>query len=284
MRHRSFRLARSGLQADATIRESLRSCHSTEARTHRVNVHASTQASQRWFSRELLRWWQDNERTFPWRETSDPYELLIAELLLQRTAAYKVVRIYPEFMRLFPTIETLATARLDEVTTVIRPLGMRRRAAVLQAIARAIRDEHEGRIPRDVETLKRLPGVGNYTAHAVAMFAFSQPLPLVDEVVARVYRRVFDLPRTTRAYADRDLWLYVERLMPRTCARDFALAILDFAASVCTFREPRCRTCVLRHQCASAQAETEASASPSTTATSLAKVGSAVRRRSRSAR
>jgi len=200
--------------------------------------------------RALLAWAREHGRSFPWRETDDPYAVLVAELLLQKTASYKVARVYPSFIERFPTVEALATARQADVLQVIRPLGLPRRAELLTTLAGIIRDKHHSVVPTKTTDLQALPGVGRYTAHAVQCLTRNKPQPLVDEVVARVYRRLFGLDSSRRAYADNELWELVRWLIPRRRSRAFALGVLDLAAGVCTSSNPRCMQCPLRKQCA----------------------------------
>jgi A/G-specific adenine glycosylase len=214
-------------------------------------LSAAALEDQRVFRRVLAEWWKANARSFPWRETRDPYSVLVAELLLQKTPWYKVVRLYQSFLERYPSARELAVADVEDVRALISPLGLPKRAATLVALADALERSHGGDVPSDTAQLRRLPGVGEYTANAVQCFAFGRSRPLVDEVAARVYRRFFGLPARKRAYEDRALWSFVEDVLPRREARDFALAVLDFASLVCTHRAPRCPTCPLRARCAS---------------------------------
>jgi A/G-specific adenine glycosylase len=218
-----------------------KSAHRRQARQHPDRA--------RTFREALARWGEENGRVFPWRETRDPFSILIAELLLQKTASYKVVRLYDSFIERYPSPRALAAANVSEVRALISPLGLPKRAATLVALARALEQDHGDQIPRDAVTLRRLPGVGPYTANAVECFAFGRRRPLVDEVAGRVYRRFFGLPADKRAYEDRALWSFVDGLLPRRKARDFALAVLDFASAVCTFKAPKCKACPLQEQC-----------------------------------
>lgn len=212
---------------------------------------------RRVFTRAILRWSAGNARSFPWRETREPFAVLVAELLLQKTASYKVIRIYEPFLRRYPSPGALANADPDEVRALLAPLGLPRRAQRLIELGRLLEDSHGGKVPRQHARLLALPGVGPYTANAVQCFAFGGRRPLVDEVVARVYRRFFGLPTAKRAYEDVGLWNFVEGLLPRHRARDFSLAVLDFASGVCTFKRPKCESCLLRGRCLSRLSSSE---------------------------
>lgn len=187
-------------------------------------------------------------RSFPWRESRDPYEVLIGEVLLQRTRGENVVPVYREFLRRWPTPEKLARARLSTIENVIRPLGLTKRAPTLKALGSAIRDS--GAVPSQPDDLSRLPGVGPYGAHAVPVFALGADLPVVDWVVARVLRRYFGLPGDKRPNADKELWALATRLAELGDARSLWLGVLDFAAEVCRPRS-KCEGCVLAEECAS---------------------------------
>jgi A/G-specific adenine glycosylase len=205
---------------------------------------------ERFFRQTLTRWGAANRRAFPWRETRDPYAVLVAELLLQKTPWYKVTRVYGGLLDRYPSPRELASADVSEVRALIAPLGLPKRAATLVALGRTLERDHGGQVPTSTKELQLLPGVGRYTAHAVECFAFGRTKPLIDEVAARLYRRFFGLPDQRRAYQDEALWSFAGELMPRRKSRDFAFAILDFASTVCTLRAPKCATCPLRRRCA----------------------------------
>jgi len=216
-----------------------------------ANGPRSTPCLRGKFAELLLEWWRSNRRDFPWRRTADPYKILIAEMLLRKTTARQVSRVFDEFFAKFPNAEALAGARDEEVEEVIRPLGMqRRRAALLKKLASELLERHAGAVPASYEDLRRLPGVGPYAANAVLCFAYGKDVPLVDVNVARVFQRVFGYkPRKRRAKDDTALWDFVAETIPPGRGRDFNLAVIDFAHEVCTPREPRCASCPLRTVC-----------------------------------
>lgn len=140
--------------------------------------------SQEAFHRVLIAWFDENGRQFPWRESRDPYSVLIGEILLQRTRGENVAPVYPRFINRWPTPEALAIGNLDEILKVIAPLGLSKRAASLRSLGEALVDSgHDSWNPQD---LLLLPGVGPYAAHAVPVFSLDRKLPLVDWVIARV--------------------------------------------------------------------------------------------------
>ena len=199
------------------------------------------------FRRVMLRQSRTSSRRFPWRESADPYEVLIGEVLLQRTRGEHVVPVYHEFLRRWPNAETLAAAPQESIAGVIHPLGLVKRASTLKKLGQAIEDR--GGTPRTPRELDMLPGVGRYGSHAVPVFALRRNLPLVDWVIARVLRRYFGLVDGGRPNTDPELWDRAERLARRRRARELWFGVLDFADAVCKPR-PRCGECPLRRSCA----------------------------------
>src|SRR5437868_5335673 len=143
------------------------------------------------FSTLLLRWYRKNGRDLPWRQTRDPYAILVSEFMLQQTQVATVSRYYKEWLSRFPTFAVLARASENDVLHAWQGLGYYARARNLHATARAVIDRHRGCFPRSIEQMQRLPGIGKYTAHAVAAFAFNQSVPIVEANTSRVLARIF---------------------------------------------------------------------------------------------
>jgi A/G-specific adenine glycosylase len=200
------------------------------------------EASEARFRATVIERFTNQPRPFPWRDTNDPYAVLIGEVLLQRTRGENVVPVYAQVMRRWPTPERLSRARVSTIASVIRPLGLEKRASTLKRLGAAIADL--GGVPPGPDDLERLPGIGPYAAHAVPVFAGGQDLPVVDWVIARVLRRYFGMPNAKRPNADRELWTLAGRLARRGRSRELWLGTLDFAAAVCRPR-PRCEECPL---------------------------------------
>ena len=198
----------------------------------------------------MLRHYRERRRAFPWRETRDPYAVLIGELMLQRTRGENVVDVYRTFLERWPDPEALAEASDVAIATVIRPLGLAKRARMLGRLGREIRDA--GGVPRTPERLLEFHGVGRYAAHAVPIFAGHRNLPLVDWVIARVLRRYYGLKAGRRPNADPALWELADHLASRRRARELWLGTLDFAAASCKPR-PLCRECSLQADCSYAE-------------------------------
>ena len=196
--------------------------------------------------RHLLRWYARNHRTLPWRRTRDPYRILLSEVMLQQTQVNRVIPKYREFLRRYPSLEALAGAPVREVRETWYPLGYNIRPVRLRKIARTVVRHHGGRLPDTREALLRLPGVGPYTAGAVLTFAHGKPSPILDTNVRRVLRRVF---YGNRATPDRVLWALASALLPPGDGYNFNQALMDFGATVCTARTPRCPSCPMRALC-----------------------------------
>ncbi|HVL49001.1 MAG TPA: A/G-specific adenine glycosylase [Candidatus Thermoplasmatota archaeon] len=189
----------------------------------------------------LLRWYAEAKRDLPWRRTRDPWAKLVSEIMLQQTQVATVVPYYERFIARWPTPGAFAAASEEEVLKAWEGLGYYRRARHLHAAAKALANKP---FPRDVSALRALPGVGEYTAAAVAAIAFGARVPVVDGNVERVATRCLALPADRRAIADR---LAVE--VPVDAPGDFAEALMDLGATVCLPRNPRCDACPLAEGC-----------------------------------
>src|SRR5437016_4292864 len=205
------------------------------------------------FRRRLLSWYGRHRRRLPWRGVRDPYAVLVSEIMLQQTQVARVAEFYPRFLARYPTLEDLAAAPADAVRESWDGLGYYARARNLHAAVRHVVGTRGGQLPRTPETLRRLPGIGRYTAGAVASLAFGAPVPAVDTNVARVLRRVFAVRgrRKTAAHEGR-LWKVAAQLVPRRRSADWNQALMDLGATICTARAPKCSACPVRADCRSA--------------------------------
>ncbi len=209
-------------------------------------------ASLRAFQRRLLVWYARHQRDLPWRKTRDPYKILVSEIMLQQTQVDRVIPKYHEFLQRYPTLEALARAKTAQLRRVWYPLGYNVRPLRLRRIAQRTLRDHGGRIPDSFEGLVAMDGIGRYTAGAVLSFAFQHDAPIVDTNVARLLSRYFGLRRPLRAgHTQRRLWELAEAVIPRGKGYVINQAMMDFGATVCTARAPRCTTCVLRRSCRS---------------------------------
>lgn len=209
--------------------------------------------------RALLAWFRQNRRDLPWRRTRDPYAIWVAETMLQQTRVQTVIPYYERFMARFPTVQVLADAPADELMRHWAGLGYYSRARNLQAAACQVVALHGGALPNTAQELRALPGIGRYTAGAVASIAFDRREPVVDGNVARVLARLFALRQDIRApAAQKRLWR--EAALLASGAQPGALneALMELGATVCTPRAPRCGHCPLRRHCAARAAGCQA--------------------------
>jgi len=204
------------------------------------------------FRRRVLAWYRAHGRDLPWRRTSDPYHILVSEVMLQQTQVDRVLPKYHEWLERYPSLEALAGAPLRDVSRTWRPLGYNIRPKRLHAIARQAVASHGGRLPDDATTLLSFKGIGAYTAGAIRSFAFHQRAAILDTNVARVLFRVFLGRGEQKAHATtRHLWALSEALVPYRHVFDYNQALMDMGATVCTARKPKCAACPLRRQCVS---------------------------------
>ena len=203
----------------------------------------------KWFRRQLTQWAALNLREFPWRDTTDPYAIFIAEFLLQKTGANTVLPIYETFLDRYPTIKDLATASVAEIAILLKPLGLHFRADRLYQSGRVIVEQYDGKIPTTEAQLLALPGIGLYTARSICANAFAQPLAILDTNVARILERFFGLQGNRVKSRCKLLWGAAEYVAPKISVSQWNLTLLDFGAGVCTARNPSCGICPLRSQC-----------------------------------
>jgi len=198
----------------------------------------------------LLIWYRAHRRDLPWRHTRDPYAVWVSEVMLQQTRVEAVRPYYLRWMRRFPSIARLADSRPDQVLAVWEGLGYYRRALQLRRAAQAVRNDHAGRLPGTAAELRDLPGVGPYTAAAVAALAFGEDEIALDGNLRRVLARLLNLPVDPRSPAGEARVLrFARRHLPRGRAAAFNQALMDLGSEVCIPRRPRCDVCPLRRVC-----------------------------------
>lgn len=195
--------------------------------------------------RSIVRWFRSHARPLPWRTTRNPYNVLVSEVMLQQTQVARVLQKYPAFLRRFPSFAALARASKPEVIRAWSGMGYNNRAVRLRELARIVRSRYNGTLPGDPSELQTLPGIGKYTAHAVACFAYGQTVPLVDTNIARVLGRLF---RTTNG----DAWHLAARILPKRNAYDWNQGLMELGATVCTSARPDCTRCPVARLCPSA--------------------------------
>ena len=201
------------------------------------------------FVRKLLIWYKKAARTLPWRHTRNPYAILVSEFMLQQTQVSRVLDYFPRFMARFPTIDALARSRPKAVMEQWDGLGYYARARNLHKLARQVTRLHDGTLPNSPEELQTLPGVGRYTAGAVACFAYEKAVPAVDTNVRRVLNRVFGNAKFGMRNAE--LWGLAATLVPKNGNRawKFNQAMMELGALVCTARAPKCQDCPVKDHC-----------------------------------
>jgi A/G-specific adenine glycosylase len=210
----------------------------------------SSRQSIRGFRRSLLQWFRRHSRDLPWRKTRDPYAILVSEFMLQQTQVATVVPYYNKWLRRFPDFASVARASQNDVLHAWQGLGYYNRARNLRAAAKIVRDRHRGILPGDIAAIRELPGVGRYTANAVATFAFNQPLPIVEANSSRVLARLFDIRVPINSAIGREnLWENAARLVPRRNAARFNSALIDLGALVCLPDKPKCNVCPVKKFC-----------------------------------
>lgn len=203
------------------------------------------------FAGALLEWYDKSARSLPWRATRDPYAILVSEFMLQQTQVSTVIPYFERFMRRFPTLVALAAAEEDEVLAEWKGLGYYRRARNLHRAARAVVWEHGGELPRTAEALGRLPGIGPYTAAAVASIAFGEPAPVLDGNVLRVMARILGEERPVdQAAVQRAMRLRLAEEIPADRPGDFNQALMELGATVCSPAKPLCGACPVTAFCA----------------------------------
>jgi A/G-specific adenine glycosylase len=195
--------------------------------------------------KRLLLWYDRNGRDLPWRRDRDPYRVWLSEIMLQQTRVAAVLEHYRLFLQRFPTVQILAAARESSVLAAWSGLGYYRRARMMHAAAKEVVGRYEGKFPDTVAGLRSLPGIGRYTAAAIASIVFNLPVAVVDGNVERVLARAFGT-----GLAEKDPWPLAEALVSRTRPRDFNQAMMELGATVCLPRQPQCSSCPVFELCA----------------------------------
>lgn len=211
-------------------------------------LHEHSRADLDYIQDQILKWFSGDGRDLPWRHTRDPYCILVSEVMLQQTQVDRVLPKYHVFLKQFPTLEALAAASTAEVIRAWAGLGYNRRAVNMQRTVRVVRDEFGGKFPKDVTTLRSLPGIGPYTAGAIACFAFEQDVAFIDTNIRRVIQRLFIGPVESEV-SERQLLQVAERAIPPNQGWSWNQAIMELGALVCTANNPACWRCSVQQFC-----------------------------------
>lgn len=201
------------------------------------------------YTTALLQWYEQNKRSLPWRDIKDPYGIWVSEIMLQQTRAAAVIPYYTRFMEALPNVEALAACSQEPLLKLWEGLGYYQRVRNMQKCAQLLVEAHQGQFPQTKEQLQRLPGIGPYTAAAIASIAFSQPEPAVDGNVLRVMARLFENGQDVLLPATRLYWEQQLKQQELSRAGDLNQAFMDLGSLICLPENPRCGECPLRGQC-----------------------------------
>ena len=200
-----------------------------------------------------MKWRQKNnfDEMYPWRNSPSKYEILLSEVLLKKTTRKQVASEWKNILGSYKNFDDLKKADLRSLKKVLKPLGLvHTRSKNLKDLSKKILSDFDGKVPGTKKELMSLPGVGPYTANAVLCFAFQKDISMVDTNILRVLQRIFSLKtNSARPHLDKKIWEFAESLPPKGRGKDFNYGILDFAAQVCTAKNPKCRTCAMNKIC-----------------------------------
>lgn len=200
--------------------------------------------------KRLLAWYEKEKRPLPWRRTRDPYKIWISEIMLQQTQVSTVIPYYKKWLAVFPTVRSLAKAPLARALKLWEGLGYYRRAKMLHRTAKIIVKNFRGKIPATAEALRKLPGIGRYSAGAIASIAFEEKTPVLDGNVIRLMTRLFTIRQSVDSLSTvKTLWQIVDSLLPDRSIGDFNQALMELGATVCFPQNPECSACPLSKLC-----------------------------------
>ena len=207
-------------------------------------------ANQKEFVERLQNWWDQGSADLPWRRSKDPYAVWVAEVMLQQTQIATVIPYYESWMSRFPTVNALAQASLDDVLKQWQGLGYYSRARNIHAAAAIVQDKYGGQLPDEVSVLMQLPGIGRYTAGAIASIAFNRPEPVLDGNVIRVLSRLVDLQQdVTKGGTRQELWRLASNLVPEEKPGDYNQALMELGQRICLPTTPNCPECPVSRLC-----------------------------------
>ena len=224
---------------------------SQESKSNKLEDHPLMDESKP-FRRLLTNWFSENAKDYPWRSTSNPYEILVSEIMLQQTQVVTVLDrgFYRRWLEVFPDFKQLADAEESEVLRMWEGLGYYSRARNLHRLAKIVVYELENNFPKDVEQIEALPGIGKYTAGAIASFAFDSPVPAVDANIARVIARLFDFQeRIDTSVGQKQIWEWAADLVPSSGGRIWNSALMELGQTLCGPRKTFCNECPIAESC-----------------------------------
>ncbi len=202
------------------------------------------------FQRSVIQWYEKYGRhKLPWRKTKDPFLILIAEILLRRTGAWKAEDVYRSIIARFGTIKELSAGEITELKKLIEPLGLHNRAELLRDISIEIINRFDGKIPSNYNDLVSIHGIGPYIANSILCFGYNRKVPIVDESVKRIMSRCVGYQSKKKAYADNELWSLVSSYLPNKKYVEFNYGLIDIGATFCRQSKPSCKDCPLKELC-----------------------------------
>lgn len=202
------------------------------------------------FQISILNWYASNGRCLPWRNINEPFKILVAEFLLQKTDVEKVIPVYKKFIYRWPSPQSLSKARISSISKIIQPLGLKYKARRLKSTAKVIVKKFAGKIPELEDKLLELNGVGRYIASAVECFAFNKLKAVLDTNIVRIFNRVFGIKsKKSRPRDDPRLWNFAQTLVPANNAKEYNWGLIDYGALVCKSKEPLCGECICKSIC-----------------------------------
>lgn len=200
--------------------------------------------------KKILAWYENHGRKdLPWRADSDPYKVLVAEVLLRKTRVEQALPVYQKITKRFPKINDLAEADHEGLRRMIAPIGLPGRAESLKQIAIVIVEDYKGKVPEKQKDLEKLPGIGRYIASSIRCFGYEHHCTLVDGNVSRIYSRVFGIERKKDPSRDRKMWKVAEKMLPSDKVQEYNAALLDLGALICAPQNPKCNRCPLHKTC-----------------------------------
>jgi len=216
---------------------------------NKTRIKIPTRNDINMFRKIITNWYRKNGRVYPWRETHDPFRILIAEMMLRRTKADQVVPVYEQFFKEYPDVDSLAEAKQEVLEKILYPLGLKWRIPTFVIVAREVREKYQFKIPETREELVSLPGVGEYIAGAVLSIAYGKKEWLVDSNIVRIFKRYFGIKTAKEGRKDKHI---VEIAKIYASGKDpsrATMGILDITALICKPRKPACEKCPLIDHC-----------------------------------
>lgn len=205
------------------------------------------------FHKNILLWYTSNRRHLPWRKTRQPYRILLSEIMSQQTQVSRVAQFYRDWIKIFPSFSSVANASAADILRAWSGLGYNSRALRFHRLSKIVAEEYRSHLPEDPDELQTLPGIGRYTAHAVACFAFGKNIPVVDVNIKRVITRwTMKSGSESKQFSENNAWYLAEKFLPKKNAVEWNQALMDFGALICSARNPRCCECPVSSYCVSA--------------------------------